>query len=199
MKRDITRNENGVVMVATLLILMLLSFVAITMTDTTFFEKKMVRGEAIFKKAFFHAESAAFEGAQRLENVPSTNAAQEILGPVLDTNSEFYNILLVGDDEEPSNLEETLNNFPPGTALPPGTPVISSDYLNRGTPADQTDDLGETSEQDDETYRLIVQQPIPSGSSLALGQSRLYSYNTYGFSESLDGRALIKLGYKKRF
>ena len=39
MKRKMIRNENGVVMVAALLILMLLSFVAITMTDTTIFEK----------------------------------------------------------------------------------------------------------------------------------------------------------------
>ena len=98
MRPNPTANEHGVAIVAALLILMLLSFVAITMTDTTIFEKKMVRSEAIFKKAFYNAESAAFEGVQKLENEASP---YELLAPLVsaNTNADNYKLLKEADEE----------------------------------------------------------------------------------------------------
>lgn len=183
------RSEKGVAMVAVMLILLLLSLMAVTMTDTTISEKKMVRSEAVFEKSFFNAESAAFEGAQKLENEGDPN---ELLAPLVeaDTSSDNYELLIAGNAEEPDNLEATLEDFRTDAADPPN--AISGEFL-------VAKGLAEESEQDEDSYRLVVQQPIQSGDSLALGQSRLYSYKSYGLSETYGGRALIRLGYKKRF
>jgi len=180
-------DEKGVALVAAMLVLLLLSFLAVTMTDTTISEKKMVRGEAIFKKSFYNAESAAFEGVQKLEN---EGDPAELLAPLVNdnTSADNYNLLKDADDDEPENLEATLENYRTG----PDAAEISIDFL-------KSENIAEESEQDADSYRLVVQQPIQSGDSIALGGSRLYTYNSYGLSETLGGRALIQLGYKKRF
>ncbi len=67
---QVTKNEEGVAIVAVLLILMLLTFVGITATNTTTSEKKMVRSKTVFDRVFLFAESAAMEGVQILAITP---------------------------------------------------------------------------------------------------------------------------------
>ena len=76
-------NEKGVAIIAALLILMLLSLLAITFTDTTITEKGIVRSEAVFERAFYKAESGAMEGIQKLANESAPKELLPALGGAL--------------------------------------------------------------------------------------------------------------------
>ena len=178
----VIKNEDGVAIVAVLLILMLLTFVGITATNTTTSEKKMVRSEAIFEKDFFLSESAAMEGVQKIAN---ESTPEELLAPLIKPGANNEGVLVNADSKEPENdiknLDTDSNNQ-----------VDKSDF--NGSPK-------AISEVDPKnlTFRRVVQLPIQSGDSLALGDSRVYSYASYGYSENSGGRAMIKVGYRKRF
>ncbi len=176
-------NQQGTAIISALLILMLLSIVAITATNTTTTEKSMVRSEAIFEKSFFLAESAAMEGLQKLANESDPNyLLSELVKNTTDDPARTKK-LLVSIDKLKSYQDD---------------PSLVKDGNARLEPENDRD-LMEPSNIGDATKRLVVQLPIASGSSLALGASRLYQYTSFGFTEANSGRSLIKVGYKKRF
>ncbi len=171
-------NEQGTAIVAALLILLLLTFVAIMATDTTTTEKAIVRSDSVFERNFYRAESAALEGIQKLANESSP---QELLAPLITTDANNANLLRAADSQDPDNDVANLD--------------ISGD-----SEVDKNDFL-ETSQidSDNSTYRAVVQKPIQSGNSLGMESSRLYDYVAYGYSEGNRGRAMVKIGFKKRF
>ena len=180
-------SEKGTAIIVTLLILVLLTLVALTATQTTVTEKAAIRSESIFQQDFYLAESAAMEGVQRLENESSP---QELLVPLLKSGANNEELIInVADPNEPDN--DLANLDTDGDSDIDGTDFYSSSHNTTNT-------LSEI-DPANETYRMVVQLPITSGNSLALGGSRLYSYLSYGFSESKGGRAMVKVGYKKRF
>jgi hypothetical protein len=171
------QNERGVAMFATILILLLLSIVMVASTNTTITEKRQVRSEAIFERAFFLSESSALEAVQKLAN---ETAPDELLAPLIKSGANNEDLLVSADKEEPENDLLNLDS-------------------NKDGMIDKNDNF-DVSEIDpnNETYRVAVQMPIV-GSSLGLDTSRLYSYMSYGYTESNGGRAMVKVGYKKRF
>lgn len=171
------KNDRGVAMIATILILLLLSIVMVASTNTTITEKRQVRSEAIFERAFFLSESSALEAIQKLAN---ETAPEELLAPLIKSGANNEDLLVSADKEDPENDLLNLDSDKNGT-------IDSNDNFD-------------TSEIDpnNETYRVAVQMPIV-GSSLGLDTSRLYSYISYGYTESNGGRAMVKVGYKKRF
>lgn len=177
--KQIVDNEQGVAIITALLVLLLLSIIAITATKTTTTEKNMVRSEAVFERDFYLAESAAMEGLQKIEN---ESAPKELLAPLIVLagagQSNNAGLLVSPDPDNPDDEQENLDTNDDGV-------VDETDY--------------DASELATETHRLVVQLPISSGSSLALGSSRLYSYMSYGVTNFEGGRAMIKVGYKKRF
>jgi hypothetical protein len=175
-------NENGTAIVAALLILLLLTFVAITATDTTITEKAAVRSEAIFEQDFYLAESAALEGIQKMEN---QDDPEELLAPLIESGAENEGLLA----SEDTSAEEGDDKDQVATDVD-GDTVIEDDEIAASM---------DPSELDADTYRMVVQRPIASGSSLGMGSSRLYEYTSYGYSMANDGRAMINIGYKKRF
>lgn len=171
-------NERGVAIITVLLILLLLTFIGITATNTTISEKSVVRSDSVFEQGFYLAESAALEGVQRLVNESDLD---ELLAPLVTASSTNFGLLYSADSAEPT-----------------------SDLANLDTGGDGVIDSGDTFEVSEidpanDTYRVVVQLPISSGSSLGLGASRLYSYSAYGYTEAKGGRSLIKIGYKRRF
>ncbi len=174
-------NQQGTAIISALLILMLLSFIAITATNTTITEKSMVRSEAIFEKSFFLAESAAMEGLQKLANKSDPNDLLASLATQTGSTSDNKDLLVSADANAPHNDEANLDTTGAEGFGP-------EDIANM-----------ESSNVGNATKRMVVQLPIGSGSSLGLGASRLYSYTSFGFTEANSGRALIKVGYKKRF
>ena len=177
-----TKNEEGVAIITVLLILMLLTFVGITATNTTISEKKMVRSEAIFERDFFLSESAAMEGVQKMAN---ESTPEELLAPLITTGANNEGILISADPREPENDQKNLD----------------TDSDNQVDKSDFNGSAKAISEVDPKnlTFRRVVQLPIQSGDSLGLGTSRIYSYASYGYSENSGGRAMIKVGYRKRF
>lgn len=61
-------NEQGFVLVASLMILLVLMIIGIAATNTTTIELQISGNDKLAKQNFYAAESAAYEGAQRLEN-----------------------------------------------------------------------------------------------------------------------------------
>jgi hypothetical protein len=176
----IADNEEGVAIISVLLILMLLTFIGITATKTTTNEKKMVRSEAIFERDFFLAESAAMEGVQKMAN---ESTPEELLAPLISTGANNEGLLVSADPREPEN---DLKN-------------LDADSDNQVDKNDFTVTSESEIDPNNLTFRRVVQLPIASGDSLALGASRIYSYASYGYSENSGGRAMIKVGYRKRF
>lgn len=176
-------NERGTAIVSALLILLLLTFVALTATDTTMNEKAMIRSEAVFEQNFSLAESAALEGLQKLAS-KNNDDIEDLLPSRLDNSSSTNKDLLVDSDSDEMKdiYQELFDKDKNG--------IIDSTYL----------DNFEKSELSSETYRTAMMLPIANGDSLSLttAKSRLYRYNTFGLSEDNGGKSLILIGYKRR-
>jgi len=177
-KSKLLENEQGVTIVTVLLLLMLLTLMGVTATKTVINEKKSVRSEAVFEQSFYFAESACLEGVQKMEN---ESTPEELLAPLIVAGAANEKLLISAHDEEPFDDTKNLD-------------------LDGDTNIDKDDlDLLQVSETNADTHRAVVQMPIASGDSLALGSSRIYSYMSYGMTSAQGGHAMIKLGYKKRF
>ncbi|GBE12614.1 hypothetical protein BMS3Abin13_00905 [bacterium BMS3Abin13] len=177
------KNEQGTAIIAALLILMLLTFMAIAATNTTISEKAMVRSESIFEQNFYKAESAAMEGVQQMTNatLPKNLLAALSKGKLLRS----------ADSKDPQSDLANLDTNDDG--------VFNNTDINT---FDSTSKIGPN------TYRIVIQMPIASGSSKSLTQtgSRLYTYAAYGLSmadRDSTGRflsvSIVKIGIKKRF
>lgn len=175
------RSQDGTAIVAALLILMLLTFVALTATDTTINEKAMVRNEAVFEQNFSLAESAALEGVQMLAS-KNNDAIDELIPSRLSAASATKDLLIHSESAEMADILENLDAT--------GDKVIDKNDCSRF----------EKSRLGAETYRLAVMLPIASGDSLSLttAKSRLYQYDAFGLSSDFGGNALVLIGYKRR-
>ena len=65
-KRQHVNNENGFVLVISLLILLILVVLGVAATNTTTLELEISGNEKVARKNFYKAESKAFQGAQDL-------------------------------------------------------------------------------------------------------------------------------------
>lgn len=178
----VIKNEQGTAIIVALLILMLLTFMAISATDTTTSEKAMVRSEATFEQNFYKAESAAMEGVQQLANATL-----------------------------PQNLLAALSNgtlLRSANSLQPQSDLANLDTNGDGV-IDNKDTFNSTSKIGPNTYQIVIQLPSPpqaASKSLTQTNSRLYSYVAYGLSmadKDSTGRfisvSIVKIGYNKRF
>lgn len=186
----VIRSENGTAIVSALLILLLLTFVAITATDTTVNEKAMVRSEAIFDQTFSLAESAALEGLQKLASVDNDNI-DDLLPKRLSGSSVNKDLLVEAEDDDAKEIFDILDAHKDDV-------INKEDFYSPG-PGSGGPSF-EKSEVGDETFRTAMILPIANGDSLSLttANSRLYRYNTYGLSEANGGKSLILIGYKRR-
>jgi len=69
-------NEKGSAIVVALMVLMVLTIVGISSTNTTIVELQTVRNEGIYKQNLYLAEAAAQEAIQRLYNQAQTDPAE---------------------------------------------------------------------------------------------------------------------------
>jgi len=181
------KNEQGTAIIAALLILMLLSFVAITSTDTTISETSMVRSATTFEQNLYKAESEAMAGVQQMTN---RTKPRDLLA-ALSTGT----LLRSADSQDPqSNLANLDTN---------GDGVID----NRDTFYTDNNDPLNSKPLQNMNYRIVIQLPS-HGSSLNLTPtSRLYNYAAYGLSMSdwdpstnrFLSVSIVKIGFQKRF
>ena len=195
----ILRNEQGTAIVAALLILLLLTFVALTATDTTINEKAMIRSEALFEQNFSLAESAALEGLQKLAS-QDNDAIKDLLPKRISATSTNVDLLIGSDSDEMKDIVDVLDES--------GDNVIDKNDFYTDSNGNGHYDAGEElanpsferSAIGSETYRTALMLPIANGDSLSVttAKSRLYRYDTFGLSEDNDGKVLILVGYKRR-
>ncbi|WP_448874581.1 hypothetical protein [Desulfobulbus propionicus] len=175
------RNEQGTAIVSALLILLLLTFVALTATDTTMNEKAMIRSEAVFERNFSLAESASLEGLQKIAS-KNNDDIEDLLPKRMSGTSENKDLLVGSDSDEMEDIFDVLDDNSDGV-------IDKNDIASF-----------EISKLGKETYRTAMMLPIANGDSLSLttAKSRLYRYNTFGLSEDNGGKSLILIGYKRR-
>ena len=70
---SIINNERGSVILLAVVMLVLLTIVGISTTNTSSIELQIVKNEKMYKKCFYKAEAGAFEAAQKIENDALTN------------------------------------------------------------------------------------------------------------------------------
>nr|WP_321467067.1 hypothetical protein [uncultured Desulfobulbus sp.] len=181
----ILRDEQGTAIVAALLILLMLTFVALTATDTTVNEKTMIRNEAIFEQNFSLAESAALEGLQKLASMDNDDIA-DLLPSRISSTSTNKDLLVGSDSEEMKDIFDLLDSTSDG--------IIDKDDYYAASPSFEKSNIGA------ETYRTALLLPIANGDSLSTttARSRLYRYDTIGLSEDGGGKSMILIGYKRR-
>lgn len=197
-------NENGTAIVSALLILLLLTFVALTATDTTMNEKAMIRSEAVFEQNFSLAESAAVEGLQKLAS-KNNDDIEDLLPKRMSDSSDNADLLVGSDSEEMQDIVDVLDAYDDDVIDKKDFYVDGSkDPLKKNGKYDAGEELAnpsfEISKLGKETYRTAMMLPIANGDSLSLttAKSRLYRYNTFGLSEDNGGKSLILIGYKRR-
>ena len=65
---SIINNERGSVILLAVVMLVLLTIVGISTTNTSSIELQIVKNEKMYKECFYKAEAGAFEAAQRIKN-----------------------------------------------------------------------------------------------------------------------------------
>lgn len=73
-------NEDGYVLIVSLIIMMVLVVLGIAATNTTNVELQIAGNEKVAKDNFYKAEAAAYEAAQLLENENAENLRNRDLG-----------------------------------------------------------------------------------------------------------------------
>lgn len=178
------RNEKGVAVVVALLVLLLLSVLAVTFTDTTVTEKAIVRSEAAYERAFYKAESGAMEGAQKLENA---SAANELLPNVGGAVSNAGLIVSVNADTTQGGTENNIA-------------MVDVNNDSKFTAADLP--TWNFSEINSNTYRraILADNESVTGHEESLGltgKSKVYDYIIFGYSDAERSGAMIKIRFRK--
>ena len=73
--KNVVNNENGSAIVLAMLILVVLTVLGIASINTSSIELQIARNERIYQQNFYQAESAATEGAQKIEDSGSLDVA----------------------------------------------------------------------------------------------------------------------------
>ncbi len=169
--RSINRlsNEEGSVLVITLLMLAFMSILGVSSTTTSTIEVQIAGNDRNFKQNFYKAEAGAMEAALTLENETDT---------ALTNRTPIYLTLF------DSTVDMTQSS--------------TWDYDDVGGD-DTADAADANIDPDGTTYFAVVDVGIAEGSSLSLGSTNLHEYAVYGLYKSTDGESLVELGYRKRF
>jgi Tfp pilus assembly protein PilX len=114
---SILKNEEGVVMIAALMVLVLLTIIGIASTKVSNTEVRIASRELIYQQNFYRAEGATMEALEVMENDPNPKTTDpDWLWAALDTftadmpyDSTLWDGTLVGADAtpEPSALSDT--------------------------------------------------------------------------------------------
>ena len=168
---QIINNEEGSAIVVALLMIVLLTIIGVSSTNTTSVELQIVRNDHIYKRNFYLSEAAAMEAAQTLENETDRNLLMADGQPWLKDNTV--------DMAQLTNWKTDDSNWNTNSIASLNLPANADTWIRFSA----------------------VSRGIAQGSSLDMtSQTQLYNFSTYGFYDSTrDGWSLIEIGYRKRF
>lgn len=167
-------NEEGFVLVLSLMVLVVLTLLGITASRTSIIEVQIAGNDNKLKMDFYKAESAAHEMAQRLENEDNSERLKAARTPF---------VWLSASDIDPQTKKEKL--------LDGGNwQHKSSESVLAGVDPHVSVEMAALD------YGVVKGE---KGTSLKISESRVYFYKLIG-KTTRDGREkMIELGYKKRY
>ncbi len=190
MKRiELSANENGSIMVVTLIILTLATMIGVAASITTSIELQVSGNDKRYAELFYRAEAAAMVGAQAIESSPDLETGN------YQNDGEDITLAKIDKDGDSTNLPDPES-------------VANDDNWVEDTGKVSADAPNTLSGDGYQTRFLPVEKP-PMGASLDLANtagSVMHDYNIYGRSilqAGSSGRKLgeviIEVGYKKRY
>ncbi len=182
-KRSKVHNQDGFVLVIALVMLLVLTMIGVSGIKNSTIELKIAGNERGAAVNFYAAEGACLEGARKVLDEDDT----DVLLPAV-TEATLLPTALIRE----ANADESVETGDMRNLDTSGDGKI--DHNDNFSISSFDGDIGNT------VRNVATLNVIPSGSSLALGASRLYDYSVYGLSEDTsNGKAIIKVGTKKRF
>jgi hypothetical protein len=179
---SILNNEGGVVMIAALMVLVLLTIIGIASTNVSNTEIKIATHELIHQQNLYQAEGATLLALEEMEGLGNPKSADPSwLWQSTDSDSVFT--AFEADMAYDSNL---WNGYPfeweGSTVTPDSTPeTVDGSLLS------------------DSRY-LVVYRGILQGEPLEIGITKRYRYDIYGRCAPLNrGAVAVEIGYIKAF
>lgn len=165
-------NDNGYVLVISLLIMVVLTVIGVAATRNTSIELQIAGNDKLYMTDFYTSEASAFQAAQVLEDEPAADL-------------DKWELAVGGGTKDGLVKKEEIANYDP----------VNGDLYT------YFDDFGhEVTAGDAKEKYLAVDNGIAGGSSLIMSSSTtVRSYDVYGFSSVKNGKKIIRIGYKKRF
>lgn len=167
---SILKNEEGVVIIAALLILVLLTIIGIASTNISNTEVRIAAHEAIHQQNFYRAEGATLQAIDTMEGLANPETEDPPLAWMTQTEASSESLLDSG------NLYDgTFWESGSGDATPE-----ASTFSN--------------------TRFVVVSGGIVEGESLDMGSTKIHSYTIYGRSAPPNrGSVTVEVGYLKAF
>jgi hypothetical protein len=168
--KNMMKNEEGSVLVISLVILAVLVVLGISAATTSNIELRIATNNEIYTENLYLAEAAAVEGAQDLEDIvpnPRDNAPTDFLNPDVDDVSQ--------DD------------------------ILDENYWGGGAPVAARNGFDDPGTPYQDTQMLAGSQGIVGGSSLDMGKSNVHGYTVYGRCERRNSVVIVGVGYRRAF
>jgi Tfp pilus assembly protein PilX len=168
---DALENEEGSVIILSLLVLVILSIVGFSANRTSTTEMQIVRNDATYQQNFYLAESGATHGGQLLSNLMDKNSLKKRTPTWLNE---------IGDVD--TDDDKTIDD-------------ISTWFASSG--AGQTANTSAIT-ADNSVEFSVVDVGIAGGSSTTMGQPQLHNFSIIGIGNRSDrGQIMIQVGYRK--
>ena len=177
---SIFKNEDGAIMIAALLILVLLTIIGISSNNISKTEVKIATHELIHQRNFYRAEGATLIAIKEMET--SIAAMEEKLSdPYVDTPYWLW----TGLETKFTNDMALESEFWEG-----------NNYTEEATPPQAS----ELSDSLSDTRYFVVHGGIAPGEGLEMGTTKIHRFGIYGRCESPKrGSTTIEIGYLKAF
>lgn len=170
-------NEEGFILVISMLIMVVLTVIGISATRNTTIELQIAGNDKFYVTDFYTSEARAFEASQRLENEDKDNLRNFELN-ITDISTNANGVVKSDDIANYDPLDE----------------ILVKKILT-------TTELGDIAvENPDGGSFASVDKGVSTGGSLDVtSTSQIHSYDVYGYSSEKNSSSIIRLGYKKRF
>jgi len=177
------QNENGTVMVISLLIMAILTILGISAIDTSNVEIQITSNERVYKRNFYKAEAAVIAAAQQLEEATPAQ---------LSDVSNFTWLINTDFNVDTLRYQDTDGTW---KALQDG----SGDWID---PPTANGIVGQvvTGDSSYAKSRFVVLET--TGFIDLTAPTNMHSYTIYGFYDSNTrdrGRVIVEIGYKRKF
>lgn len=166
---NILENEEGSIIILSLLVLVILSIVGFSASRTSTTEMQIVRNDATYQQNFYLAESGATQAAQLLSNTDST-ALQ---------NKDTLTWLNNWEDLDTDSDNEVDD--------------IDTWFASSG--ADQTANISSITANNSIEFSVV---DLGSTGTISLGQPQIHNYSIVGIGDrDRRGQITIEIGYRR--